>query len=130
MLIADIGSGRVPFPNSGVNGLLLYGAYGTGKSTLANLLPKAIEALHSNDAPWVQFDIKQGDNGAATLSRIVGMAGHVPLSGSKHYFVLDEVDLLKGATMASLKSAMNLPDTVFVMTTNLMSIWVSRTGVI
>ena len=35
-----------------------------------------------------------------------------------HYFVLDEVDVLKEDTMASLKSVMNMRNTIFVMTTN------------
>ena len=35
-----------------------------------------------------------------------------------HYFVLDEVDELKGEAMSILKSVMNYPQTVWVLTTN------------
>ena len=41
----------------------------------------------------------------------------VPFS-SYHYIVLDEVDLLTEAAMSSLKSIMNKPETIFIMTTN------------
>ena len=37
---------------------------------------------------------------------------------SHHYFVLDEVDNLRDASMLSLKSLMNMPQTLFVLTTN------------
>ena len=37
---------------------------------------------------------------------------------SYHYFVLDEVDMLTKSAMASLKSLMNMPSCVFVLTTN------------
>ena len=42
-LINDIAAGTIQFPACGKNGILLYGIYGTGKTTLARLLPEAIE---------------------------------------------------------------------------------------
>ena len=44
-LIADIVSGDIVFPQSGKNGILLYGAWGTGKSALAKILPQAAPNL-------------------------------------------------------------------------------------
>jgi DNA replication protein DnaC len=36
-MIEDIVSGDLPFPFEGKTGILLYGAYGTGKTTLARV---------------------------------------------------------------------------------------------
>ena len=36
------------FPDNGVNGIVLHGLYGTGKTTLANLLPGLIETAKSD----------------------------------------------------------------------------------
>ncbi len=36
-------NGAFGFPLTGVNGILLYGTYGTGKSALAKILPQVIE---------------------------------------------------------------------------------------
>jgi len=117
-LIFDIVSGRLPFPASGKNGILLYGIHGTGKSSLAKLLPNAIESLKSGAAANASFDrIEDGNNGAKVISRLRSQADFVPMA-SYHYFILDEVDNLKGSSMASLKSVMNIPETIFVMTTN------------
>ena len=36
------------FPDNGVNGIILHGLYGTGKTTMANLLPGLIETAKSD----------------------------------------------------------------------------------
>jgi len=38
----------LPFPDNGVCGIILYGLYGTGKTTLANLLPSLIDTAISD----------------------------------------------------------------------------------
>jgi replication-associated recombination protein RarA len=38
----------LPFPANGVCGIILYGLYGTGKTTLANLLPGLIDFAKSD----------------------------------------------------------------------------------
>ena len=40
----------LPIPANGVCGIVLYGLYGTGKTTLANLLPGLIETAKVNPA--------------------------------------------------------------------------------
>jgi DNA replication protein DnaC len=41
-LIEDIVSGVMPFPFEGKTGILLYGTFGSGKTTLARLLPPRV----------------------------------------------------------------------------------------
>jgi len=118
-MIDDIVSGSRPFPAFGKNGILLYGINGTGKSALAKLLPDAIEAVKTGNMAYEQFVRIQvgGNNGATVIERMQSRAMLMPFT-SHHYFVLDEVDNLTTPAMLSLKSLMNMPQTIFVLTTN------------
>jgi DNA polymerase III delta prime subunit len=65
------------------------------------------------------FDIRvqSGANGMAILNGI-NVQAQLILFAKYHYFVLDEVDELKQDAMAILKSTMNYPRTIWVLTTN------------
>ena len=41
----------LPFPANGICGIILYGLYGTGKTTMANLLPGLIDTVMSSNFP-------------------------------------------------------------------------------
>lgn len=118
-LIDDIVSGCRSFPMGGKNGILLYGPPGTGKSSLAAILPDAIESVKSGNPSDAMFvSLSQSSNGVALIANISNSASLVSIGCWHHYYVLDEVDNLTSQAMLQLKSVMNIPNTVFVMTTN------------
>ena len=131
---------KLPFPFNGKSGILLHGTWGTGKSTLAKLLPELIETAYSGtrdktqkvgqmtapDPSHTQTELFRCGGGLASpaiTQTVAKFNAKMPLwHYSKHdYFVFDEVDRLTTGDQQSLRSTMDLKRCMFFFTTNYLS---------
>ena len=124
----------LPFPANGVCGIVLYGLYGTGKTTIANLLPGLIDtskadpnaanlppsSIRDTQGPFIDYHpCAQGQNGAQLTQQINNRTQLISLNASGYHFVvMDEVDNLTEAAQAGFKAIMGKHHVIFIMTTN------------
>jgi replication-associated recombination protein RarA len=104
-------------------GVLLYGGYGTGKTTLARLLPDLIERGRtgiSDAESGYEFVACASLDGDAAIKRLRSISQLVSLAKSDlRYFVLDEFDVLTAKAQANFKALMSATKrSVFILTTN------------
>jgi replication-associated recombination protein RarA len=100
----------LPFPANGICGIILYGLYGTGKTTMANLLPGLIDTAKSDpNAQHIQpsrirdttepntdfYACAQGQNGAQITQQIQNRTQLISFNNAGfHFVIMDEVDNL------------------------------------
>ncbi len=131
---------KLPFPFGGKSGILLHGTWGTGKSTLAQLLPALLETAYSGSWNMSQavgqmpapvpdhcqtqvFRCGGGLSSTAITQTVTTFNNRMPMwHFSQHdYFVFDEMDRLTIGAQQSLRSTMDLSRCMFFFTTNYIS---------
>lgn len=110
------------FPSRHNSGIILYGPYGTGKTTIAELVPQIFESRVGNPNPAYYEFVRCGvvPSGIQMLTNIDQATDLVSPCSLRdlHYVILDEADNLSSEAMKRLKGLMNKQSTVFILTTN------------
>lgn len=132
-LLTALTTGQLPFPAFGKNAICMWGTYGTGKTTLARLLPKLFERCPvrtpsprpgSNFGGEFYWDFIACGSGSNSVGLMNDLKKRIESDASFseqgwHYEIFDEADQLTAAAQASLKATISqAASTIFVFTTN------------
>jgi replication-associated recombination protein RarA len=121
-LLRAILNQQITLPDYGKTALLLYGVFGTGKTTAADILCEEIERAISGDelgaaAHWINCDNQKDIT--EVIKDAEAHRAHVSFNASRlHYYVFDEVDNLTKEGQKKLKLFLNHSDIICVLTTN------------
>lgn len=111
----------LPFPIAGKSAMLLYGTFGSGKTTYASIFCRDFERQRSGQEDIAIEFVSCDSTESITqiLKRCEQIRERVSFSGSGlHYFVFDEVDNLTPEAQRRLKAFLNHNNIVCVLTTN------------
>lgn len=119
-LMYDILQHNITFPSNGKTSLLLYGVYGSGKTTYANIFFNEYEKSFGGDNALVENVVVDGNEKiTTTIDRLTNISSLVSFNQSnKHYFLFDEVDGYNPKQQQRLKGWLNRDNVVCVLTTN------------
>jgi DNA polymerase III delta prime subunit len=121
-LVTNIINGKIPFPLSGKSAVLLYGTFGTGKTTFARIFCRDFEVVRGGVAEETVIEFVSCDSTekiSQILSRCNKQREFISFNHSGyHYFVFDEVDNLTEEAQRKLKAFLNHTNIVCVLTTN------------
>jgi replication-associated recombination protein RarA len=121
-VLEGITSGKTRFPSNGKSGIILYGSYGTGKTTYARIFIEEYERSFGGSAKDLFVRHIECESSARVDSLINKMRNSIDLisfnKSDRHYIILDEVDNYKVERQEQLKGLLNAKNAVFIMTTN------------
>lgn len=108
------------FPIAGIHSLLLYGIYGTGKTTYANIFLNDFECHYGGCNPHIETIVcEKGEKISSIINHCNSIAYYESFNYSGyHYFIFDEVDNLTIPAQRALKSFLTKKNVVCVLTTN------------
>jgi len=119
-LLKDIISGNLSFPSNGKSTLLLFGSYGSGKTTYANIFFNEYEERFGGKEAYV--DCLTNEGGEMITEQVARLNKTCDLvsfnHSNKHYIIFDEVDNYTEKQQQRLKSFLNRKDIIVLMTTN------------